>query len=84
MILKFVTKSLPLSPLFPFVSSMESKQSMRTSPGLVFICCEDTSKRTSRSSHNTSSTDMVTLLSLLWTPLQFRVLSVLSTLILVK
>lgn len=29
---------LPRSPLFPFVSSMESKQSISASPGRVFIC----------------------------------------------
>lgn len=29
---------LPLSPLFPLVSSTDSKQSIRTSPGLIFIC----------------------------------------------
>lgn len=35
-----LNKQLPLSPLFPLVSSMDSKQSIRTSPGLIFICLE--------------------------------------------
>lgn len=33
-----LSMQLPLSPLFPFVSSTDSKQSIRTSPGLIFIC----------------------------------------------
>lgn len=33
-----LSMQLPLSPLFPLVSSTDSKQSIRTSPGLIFIC----------------------------------------------
>ena len=35
---RLVTRSRPLSPEFPFVSSMLSSLSIRTSPGLIFIC----------------------------------------------
>ena len=35
---RLVTRSRPLSPEFPFVSSMLSSLSMRTSPGRIFIC----------------------------------------------
>ena len=38
MTLKLVTNILPRSPEFPFVSSMLSSLSMRTSPGRIFIC----------------------------------------------
>ncbi len=34
----YLDDSSPRSPLFPFVSSMESRQSISTSPGRVFIC----------------------------------------------
>lgn len=33
-----LSMQLPLSPLFPLVSSTDSKQSISTSPGLIFIC----------------------------------------------
>ncbi len=38
MILRFEMISLPLSPLLPFVSSMESRRSIIFSPGRMFIC----------------------------------------------
>ena len=38
MTLRLVTRSLPRSPELPLVSSMLSSRSIRTSPGLIFIC----------------------------------------------
>ena len=35
---RLVTNILPLSPEFPFVSSILSSRSIRTSPGRIFIC----------------------------------------------
>uniref|UniRef100_A0A0E9XEH0 Uncharacterized protein n=1 Tax=Anguilla anguilla TaxID=7936 RepID=A0A0E9XEH0_ANGAN len=60
-ILKLVTSSLPLSPLFPLVSSIESRQSIRTSPGLIFICCGVMSNLTSLSSHSASNTEAMVM-----------------------
>ena len=80
MSLRFVTINLPISPVFPLVSSTLAKVSIIFSPGRKANSLDEASKRMSRSCHNCSKrTFRCITLTILGQWLNFRLAEYVST-----